>query len=69
MPRTIYCWRCKIDVPMLTEDEWQLVNPEALLEQIRQYRKETGASLAEVYRSNTASRSSDLRTHYGIPRE
>lgn len=53
MPQTIYCWRCKIDVPMLTEDEWQLVNPETLLEQIKQYRKETGASLAEANRNNT----------------
>lgn len=42
MPQTIYCWRCKIGVPVLTEDEWQLVNPETLLEQIKQYRKETG---------------------------
>jgi hypothetical protein len=53
MPQTIYCWRCKIGVPMLTEDEWQLVNPETLLEQIKQYRKETGASLAETNRNNT----------------
>jgi hypothetical protein len=53
MPKTIYCWRCKTDVAMLTEDEWQLVNPETLLEQIKQYRKETGVSLAEAYRNNT----------------
>jgi uncharacterized Zn finger protein (UPF0148 family) len=53
MAKTVYCWRCKIDVPMLTEDEWQLVKPEAMLEQIKQYRKETGASLAEAYRDNT----------------
>lgn len=54
MPQTIYCWRCKIDVPMLTEDEWQMVKPETLLEQIKQYRTETGTSLADAYRSNTA---------------
>jgi hypothetical protein len=38
---------------MLSEDEWQLVNPETMLEQIKQYRKETGASLVEAYRNNT----------------
>lgn len=37
---------------MLTEDEWQSVRPETLLEQIKQYRKETGASLAEAYRNS-----------------
>ena len=52
MPRTIYCWRCKMDVPMLTEDEWQLVNPISVIEQIQQYRQETGASLAEAFRDN-----------------
>lgn len=53
MPKTIYCWRCNIDVPMLTEDEWKLVDVKTMLEQIKQYRKETGASLVEAYRSNT----------------
>ncbi|WP_196787304.1 hypothetical protein [Burkholderia stagnalis] len=53
MPKTIYCWRYKIDVSMLTEDEWLLVNPEAVFDQIKRYRKETGVTLAEAYRSNT----------------
>ena len=52
MPELIYCWRCKMDVPMLTEDEWQLVNPTGLVEQIKRYREETGCSLAEAYRNN-----------------
>ena len=38
MPELIYCWRCKMDVPMLTEDEWQLVNPTGLVEQIKRKR-------------------------------
>jgi hypothetical protein len=50
MPQTIYCWRCKMDVPMLTEEEWQLVNPASLYDQIIRYRKETGCSLTEAYR-------------------
>jgi hypothetical protein len=42
-----------MDVPMLTESEWQLVNPVSLVEQIKRYRAETGCSLAEAYRNNT----------------
>jgi hypothetical protein len=41
-----------MDVPMLTEDEWELVNPLSLIEQIQQYRQETGVSLAEAFRDN-----------------
>lgn len=52
MPHTIYCWRCKMDVPMLTEDEWQLVNPASFVQQIKQYREATGCALAEAYRNN-----------------
>ena len=22
MPRSLYCWRCKMDIPMLDEHEW-----------------------------------------------
>ncbi|MCT7307923.1 hypothetical protein [Ralstonia wenshanensis] len=48
MPRTIFCWRCNIDVPMLTEEEWVLVKPEGVIEEIKQYREATGCSLAEA---------------------
>ena len=50
MPRTIYCWRCRTDLPMLTEDEWALVQPQLAnaIEQIKQYRQEYQCSLAEA---------------------
>ena len=50
MPRTIYCWRCRKDIPMLTEEEWQLVSPYLTksIEQIKRYRQEHGCSLAEA---------------------
>jgi hypothetical protein len=51
MPQTIYCWRCKMDVPMLTEEEWQFIDPISMFEQIKRYREETGCSLAEAYRN------------------
>ena len=48
MPRTIYCWRCDMNMPMLTEEEWQLVNATSFFEQMNRYREETGCSLAEA---------------------
>ena len=27
MAREQYCWRCKVDVPMLDEDEWARIGP------------------------------------------
>lgn len=27
MARTLYCWRCKMDIPMLDEREWEEVGP------------------------------------------
>ena len=40
MPQTIYCWRCEVGIPMLTEEEWELVAPgfENAMEQIMRYR-------------------------------
>lgn len=48
MPKTLYCWRCKADMPMLTEEEWQVVNPLGYIAQIKQYREETQCSLSEA---------------------
>jgi hypothetical protein len=57
MPRTIYCWRCKIDVPMLTEEEWQLLDLTGFIEQIKRYREETGCTLAEAYQKGPGRQS------------
>ncbi len=27
MPENLYCWRCRKEVPMLTEEEWAAVEP------------------------------------------
>jgi hypothetical protein len=50
MPRTIYCWRCRMDMPMLAEDEWSLLEPHLLnmVAHIKRYREEHGCSLAEA---------------------
>ncbi|WP_341891266.1 hypothetical protein [Variovorax sp. YR752] len=48
MATTMYCWRCKIDLPILTEEEYQLVFPTSFMEQIREYREKTGADLRQA---------------------
>ncbi|WP_143696738.1 hypothetical protein [Variovorax sp. YR752] len=51
MAITMYCWRCKADMPMLTEEEWQAVNPISYIEQVKRYREETGCTLAEAQKA------------------
>ncbi len=48
MAQIIYCWRCRADVPMLEEHEWEVVAPHLsnAIEQIKKYRQEHKCSLA-----------------------
>lgn len=50
MAKTLYCWRCKLEVPMLEEHEWELVSPHLAnaIEQIKHYRETHHVSLAEA---------------------
>lgn len=50
MPKTIYCWRCRVDIPMLTDEEWDKVSPYLTsgVEQIKRYQEEHQCSLAEA---------------------
>jgi len=50
MPETIYCWRCRIDVPMLTEPEWATLSPHLTdtVERIKGYRTQHNCSLQEA---------------------
>jgi len=52
MPKPIYCWRCRMDIPMLDEAEWAEVQPllANALEEIERYRAEHGVSLDEAKR-------------------
>ena len=56
MPRTIYCWRCRMDIPMLTEEEWQVSYLANAVEQIKTYRELHGCSLAEANRKGFGER-------------
>jgi hypothetical protein len=52
MAKTLYCWRCRAEVPMLDEQEWEQV--ELVLSdgirRIKDHRASHGASLAEAKR-------------------
>src|SRR4051794_14051451 len=48
MPKLLYCWRCKMDVPMLDEREWQQIGaPDGnLIQAMKDYQNRHGVSLA-----------------------
>ena len=50
MPVVTYCWRCRMDIPMLTDEEWESVSPHLAnaVSQIKQYREQHQCSLAEA---------------------
>lgn len=50
MAKTLYCWRCRTEVPMLEDHEWDEIEPllRGAIRQIKRYREEHGASLAEA---------------------
>jgi hypothetical protein len=50
MPDTVYCWRCRIDIPMLTEPEWAQLSPhlDDGVARIAAYRRQHDCSLAEA---------------------
>jgi hypothetical protein len=50
MPETLYCWRCRFDVPMLSDDEWATLSP-LLADSARRigaWQAQHGCSLAEA---------------------
>jgi hypothetical protein len=50
MAKTLYCWRCQMDVPMLDEGEWQRVSAAFAnsISRARAYREAHGVSLEEA---------------------
>jgi hypothetical protein len=49
MSRNYYCWRCKLIVPMLTDDEWEQVYPflNTNTKNIKAHQVLTGASVTD----------------------
>lgn len=52
MPQQTYCWRYRIEVPMLTETEWAQLAPllSKSLQKVKGYREVTGASFEVAVR-------------------
>lgn len=50
MPRTVYCWRCAMDLPMLDEDEWAKFEPllDGAIGNIQRYRHRHDVGLDAV---------------------
>lgn len=51
MSQMLYCWRCQMNIPMLTEEEWEFVSPvlKNRSAQIRLYQEEHQCSLKEAH--------------------
>jgi len=54
MPMEMYCWRCRVTVPMLTEQEWAELEPlmNRVILDIQNHRTKFNCSLEEAYRAN-----------------
>ena len=37
--KLLYCWRCKVDIPMLDESEWEYVRPREWAEDQEAFRR------------------------------
>ena len=50
MPVTLFCWRCNMDIPMLTEPEWAQVEPalKQAIADIQDYRNAHAVELREA---------------------
>lgn len=48
--KVMWCWRCKMDVPMLNEDEFALIYPmySECMRSIKEYRRRVGTSLDDT---------------------
>jgi hypothetical protein len=66
MAKTLYCWRCKTDVPMLDEQEWQQVLAPLRdgIELFKGYRAKNNAGLGEA--NGAVYRHGALTTYFEI---
>lgn len=62
MPTTLFCWRCQMDIPMLSDSEFEIVSPylSNALEQIKLYREQHGCSLAEAQSKGYGQRALEI---------
>ena len=48
MPQTLYCWRCRIEIPMLDEQEWQRVGALLGVDGIKAYQERQRVGLEQA---------------------
>ena len=50
MSKIVYCWRCRIDLPMLDESEWDTVLPRLArgIREMREYRQTNGVGALDA---------------------
>lgn len=50
-----YCWRCEMVVPMLEEDEWEIMEPllKDQAKKVKEYREKTGADIKTAFQKST----------------
>lgn len=62
MPQDLYCWRCDMVLPMLTEQEWQSMEPllRQVIEDVKRHRAATGDGLATALQSVDSIRALSL---------
>jgi hypothetical protein len=66
MARDLFCWRCDMVLPMLTEEEWSRIEPvlHEAIEDVKRYRIANGCSLGEALR--IAHGQSALEAYYAM---
>ena len=62
MAENLYCWRCDMVIPMLTEHEWEIMEPalHQAIDDAKQYREANDVDLREAMQKNYGRRALEL---------
>jgi hypothetical protein len=53
MPKTMFCWRCQMDIPILTEEEWAMISPHLRISSVQPERPLQFQSALDLYEEIT----------------
>ena len=62
MAKSLYCWRCDMEIPMLDEQEWAVVEPALIqsIKDIREIRRDLQIGLAEALKHHHGTKALSL---------
>ncbi len=62
MPKDLYCWRCDMVIPMLTEQEWEVMEPtlRKAMSDVQSYRTTHGVGLSDALHQGYGQSAIDL---------